>query len=178
MACSGRAGGCGGGGAEEFADLGPGEFLVAGVMDGPGQELLGLGDEAGQRVQADCGAAEPAGGAQPGEVIDRLAEDVEAVVAGGWGGQLAGAGQASSEANSCSRWSWWRAMASSCWACRVGRKAMLVWKKVQVSQIDSNAQSGSGGRVHQPLPSIRWCSRRSRAIFGPIASAGSAGAWP
>ena len=55
---------------------------------------------------------------------------------------------------------------------------MLVWKNVQVSQIDSNAQSSSGGRVHQPLPSIRWCSRRSRAIFGPIASAGSTGSWP
>jgi hypothetical protein len=26
------------------------------------------------------------------------------------------------------------------------------------------------GRVHQPLPRSRWCSRRSRAIFGPIAS--------
>jgi len=56
--------------------------------------------------------------------------------------------------------------------------SMLVWKNVQVSQIDSNAQSSSGGRVHQPLPSILRCSRRSRAIFGPIASAGSTGAWP
>src|SRR6516162_8589591 len=101
MACSVASGGCGGGGAEELADLGPGEFLVAGVVDGLGQELLGLGDEAGQRVQADG----------------------EAVIAGGGCGELAGAGQAqgragheaslstwvSSEANSCRRWSWWRA---------------------------------------------------------------------
>jgi hypothetical protein len=28
-----------------------------------------------------------------------------------------------------------------------GAEAMLVWKKVQVSQIDSKAQSSSGGRV-------------------------------
>jgi hypothetical protein len=55
---------------------------------------------------------------------------------------------------------------------------MLVWKNVQVSQIDSNAQSSSGGRVHQPLPSMRWCSRRSRAMFGLIAPAGSTGCWP
>jgi hypothetical protein len=29
----------------------------------------------------------------------------------------------------------------------VGRNSMLVWKKVQVSQIDSKAQSSSAGRV-------------------------------
>ena len=89
-------------------------------MDGLGQELLGLGDEAGQGVQPDGGVAEPVGGAQPGELVDRLGEDLQAVVAGGGGGQLAGAGQAqwravheaswsmraSSEANSCPRWSW------------------------------------------------------------------------
>jgi hypothetical protein len=34
--------GGGGGGAEELADLGPGEFVVAGVADGLGQELFGL----------------------------------------------------------------------------------------------------------------------------------------
>jgi len=85
------AAGCGGsGGAEEFADLGPGEFLVAGVVDGLGQQLLCLGDEAGQGVQVDGGVTEPGGGAQAGEVIDRLAEDVEAVVAGGGCGELAG----------------------------------------------------------------------------------------
>ena len=60
---------CGGGGAQEFADLGPGEFLVAGGADGFGQELLGLGDEARQGVQVDGGVAEPVGGAQPGEVV-------------------------------------------------------------------------------------------------------------
>ena len=51
------------GGVEELADLGPGEFLVAGVVDGVGQELLGLGDEAGQGVQPGGGVAEPVGGA-------------------------------------------------------------------------------------------------------------------
>lgn len=110
-------------------------------MDGLGQELFGLGDEAGQGVQPDGGVAEPVGGAEPGELVDRVGEDLEAVVAGRGGGQLAGAGQAqravyeaswsmrvSSEANSCSRWSWCLVMASSCWACRVGRNSMLVWK--------------------------------------------------
>ena len=62
----------GGGGVEEFADLGPGEFLIAGVVDGNGQEPFGLGDEAGQGVQPDAGVAEPGGRAQPGEVVDRL----------------------------------------------------------------------------------------------------------
>ena len=38
--------------------------------------------------------------------------------------------------------------------------------------MDSKTQSSCGGRVHQPLPRSRWCSRRSRAIFGPIAPAG------
>ena len=71
-------------------------FLVAGVVDGLGQELLGLGDEAGQGVQADGGVAEPVGGAQPGEGIDRLGKDSEAVVAGDGCGLLAGAGQAGS----------------------------------------------------------------------------------
>ncbi|HEU4542275.1 MAG TPA: hypothetical protein VFR23_14190 [Jiangellaceae bacterium] len=37
------------------------------------------------------------------------------------------------------------------------------------SQIDSKAQSSSGDFVQVPLPSRRWCSRRSRAIFDPIA---------
>jgi hypothetical protein len=81
---------CGSGGAEELADLGPGEFLVAGVVDGLGQELAGLGDEAGQGVEVDGGVAEPVGGAQPGEVVDRVGEDLQAVVAGGGGGLLAG----------------------------------------------------------------------------------------
>ena len=60
-------------------------------MDGLGQELFGLGDQAGQGVQPDGGVAEPVGGAQPGEVLDRFGEDVQAVVAGGGGGQLPGA---------------------------------------------------------------------------------------
>jgi hypothetical protein len=84
----------GGGSAEEFADLGPGEVLVAGVVDGLGQELLSLGGEAGQGVQVDGRVAEPVGGAQPGKLVDRIVEDLQAVVAGGRCGQLAGAGQA------------------------------------------------------------------------------------
>ena len=66
------AGRGGGGGAEQFADLGPGEFLVVGVVDGLGQELLGLGDEAGQGVKVDGGVAEPVDGAQAGECLDRV----------------------------------------------------------------------------------------------------------
>jgi hypothetical protein len=41
----------------------------------------------------DGGVAEPVGGAQPGEGIDRFAEDGESVVADGGRGQLAGAGE-------------------------------------------------------------------------------------
>src|SRR5262249_30109934 len=48
---------------------------------------------AGRGVQPDGGVAGPVGGAQPGELVDRLVEDVEAVGAGGGGGQLAGAGE-------------------------------------------------------------------------------------
>jgi hypothetical protein len=142
MACSGSGvllwGGC----VEEFADLGPGEFLVSGVMNRLGQELAGLGDQAGEGVQPGGGVAEPVGGAQPGEVIDGLVEDLEAVVAGDGRRQLAGPGQAqgravheaswstraSSEANSCWRCSWLWAAAWSCWAARAGRNSMLVWK--------------------------------------------------
>ena len=54
---------CGSADAEEFAGLGPGEFLVWGVVDGRGQQLPGLGDEAGQGVQPDGGVAKPVGGA-------------------------------------------------------------------------------------------------------------------
>jgi hypothetical protein len=46
--------------------MGPGEFLVAGVVDGLGQELVGLGDQAGQGLQPDGGVAEPVGRAEPG----------------------------------------------------------------------------------------------------------------
>jgi hypothetical protein len=95
------------------------------------------------------------------QVRDLLECAWPAVVAGARGGQLSRVGEAqgravheaswsaraSSEANNCSRWSWCLARASSCWACRMGRNSMLVWKKVQVSQIDSNAQSSSAGRV-------------------------------
>jgi hypothetical protein len=50
-------------------------------VDGLGQELFGLGGEAGQGVQVDGGVAEPVGGAEPGELVDRFVEDLEAVVA-------------------------------------------------------------------------------------------------
>src|SRR5215471_14906837 len=66
--------------------------LVSGVADGLGQQLLGLGDEAGQGVQPDGGVAQPVGGAQAGELVDRVVEGLQAVVAGGRGGQLAGGG--------------------------------------------------------------------------------------
>ena len=61
-------------------------FLVAVLVDGLGQELFGLSDEAGQAVQVDGGVAEPVGGAELGEAAGRLAEDLEAVVAGARGG--------------------------------------------------------------------------------------------
>src|SRR5690348_5951177 len=56
--------------------------------------------------------------------------------------------------NSSARPSWPLVTASSCWACRVSRKATVVWKNPQPSQMVSKAQSSLAGRVHQPLPSI------------------------
>jgi hypothetical protein len=61
------AGGSLGGEAEELADLGPGEALVAGVCHGVGEHRSGLGEEAGEGVQVDAGVAEPVRGAQPGQ---------------------------------------------------------------------------------------------------------------
>ena len=48
-----------GGQAEELADLGPGEALVAGVGDGLGQQCVGLGEQAGQGVQVDAAVPVP-----------------------------------------------------------------------------------------------------------------------
>jgi hypothetical protein len=93
MACSGSGGPLWRRWCRGVRRSGPGEFLVSRVVDGLGQELLGLGDEAGQGVQVDGGVAEPVGRAEPGEVVDRFGEDGQAVVAGGGGGELAGAGQ-------------------------------------------------------------------------------------
>ena len=65
-----------------------------------GQELFGLGDQAGHgaRAQADGGVAEPVGRAQPGELVNRVSEDLEVV---GGGGQLPGVGRAQRGAGSC-----------------------------------------------------------------------------
>ena len=50
--------GCGAGcEVEELAYLGPGVVLVAGLMDGVWEDLLGLGDEADQGVEVDGGVA-------------------------------------------------------------------------------------------------------------------------
>jgi hypothetical protein len=43
--------------------------------------------------RADGGVAEPVGRAEPGELVDRLVEDVVAVLVGGRGGLLAWAGK-------------------------------------------------------------------------------------
>jgi hypothetical protein len=48
-------------GVEELAVWAQMSSCVAGVVDGLGQELVGLGDQAGQRVQPDGGIAEPVG---------------------------------------------------------------------------------------------------------------------
>jgi hypothetical protein len=53
--------------------------LIAGLADGGGDHLLGLGDEAGQGVQRDGAVAEPVRGAQRGEGVDGLGEDGGAV---------------------------------------------------------------------------------------------------
>ena len=60
---------------------------------------------AGQGVQPVGGVAGPVGGAQPGELVDRLVEDVEAVGAGGGGGYLAGAGEPQVRAGHEASWS-------------------------------------------------------------------------
>src|SRR5881396_2255684 len=144
----------GGGGlrkTEELADLGPGEALVAGCGDGVGQHAVGLGDEAGEGVQADRAVAEPVRSAHSCQGFDGVGEDGGAVGIDPWRGQLAGRGEAqrlaghdafsSSRASSPSKifcrpsWPW--SAASSRWRCRVGWNSMVVWKKVQLSQMDS-----------------------------------------
>jgi hypothetical protein len=145
-----------GGEAEELADLGPGEALVAGGRDGLGDHGVGLGEEAGEGVQVDAGVAEALRGAQPGEGLDGVGDDGEAEVVDDRGrevvrsdepqsGRLAGGGghetssfrPARSWANSCWRGSCALAATSSFWACRVGRNAMPVVKRSQLSQIVS-----------------------------------------
>ncbi len=145
------AGCCRRGEAEQLADLCPGVLLVAGLADGGGEHLLGLGDEAGQGVQPDRAVAEPAGHAQRGQGVGGLGEDGGAVGVGAGCGQFPGPGEpqflAGHEALSSSlasrpsktfcRPSWPLPAASSRWRCRVGRNSMVVWKKVQDSQMDS-----------------------------------------
>src|SRR5258708_20309249 len=71
-------------------------------MDGLREELPGLGDQAGQDVQANGGVAGPAGRAQPGEAVGRFVGDLAAVVAGEGCGQLAGAGEGQGRARQIS----------------------------------------------------------------------------
>jgi len=113
---------------QELADFCPGVLLIAGLADGGGDNLLGLGDEAGQGVQCDGAVTEPVRGAQRGEGVDGLGEDGGAVGVDAGGGQFAGPGEPRSLAGQA---------ASSRWRCRVGRNSMVVWKKVQDSQMDS-----------------------------------------
>ena len=67
-------------------------LLIAGLADGGGEYLLGLGDEAGQGVQGDGTVAEPVGGAERGKGVDGLGEDGGAVGVDAGRGQLAGLG--------------------------------------------------------------------------------------
>jgi hypothetical protein len=74
------------------------------------------------------------------------------IVAGGTGRWLAhheawSSNCSSRPSKSCWRPVWPLAAASSRWRCRVGRNSMVVWKYVQVSQIDSKVQSSSTGRA-------------------------------
>jgi hypothetical protein len=125
--------------------------LIAGLADGGGDHLLGLGDEAGQGVQSDGAVAEPVRRAERGEGIDGLGEDGGAVGIGAGRGLFAGQGEpwlvaghealSSSRASSPSKifWrpSWPLLAASSRWRRRVGRNSMVVWKNVHDSQMDS-----------------------------------------
>lgn len=132
-------------------DFGPGVALIAGLADGGGDHLLGLGDEAGQGVQSDGAVAEPVGRAQRGEGVDGLGRHRGTVVIGAGCGQFAGFGEpwflAFHEAFSSSRASspsktfcrpiWPLLAASSRCFSRVGRNSMVVWKNAQDSQMDS-----------------------------------------
>src|SRR5487761_1122531 len=147
--------------AEQPADVGPGVALIACLADGLGDHLLGLGDEAGQGVQADRAVAEPVRGAQRGEGAGGFGDDAGAELVEQGSGQLAGLGEpqrlSGHEAFSWSRASspskfFWRPTwplpaASSRWACRVGRNSMVVWKNVHDSQMDSKGQSSPTGRA-------------------------------
>ena len=86
-ACCGRAGE-----AEQLSDLVPGQFLVAGLGDGVGQQSLGLDEQAGQGVRVDRGVAEPVRRAECGECGDGVAEDGGAEVVDDGSGQLFGVG--------------------------------------------------------------------------------------
>src|SRR6478672_9491142 len=79
----------GGRGVEQLADLVPGELLVACVADSVWEQTFGLGEQAGQGVQADAGVAEPVESAPAGEGVDGVGEDLEAVLVDArWGRSL------------------------------------------------------------------------------------------
>ena len=73
----------GAGDAEEVGDLGPGVVLVAGVGDGSGDALLGLGDEAGEEVEGGAGVAQRWESAKRAEGVDGVVEDAFGVFVGG-----------------------------------------------------------------------------------------------
>src|SRR6266700_7431878 len=144
--------GCGcRGEVEQLADFCPGVALIACLADGLGDHLLGLGDEAGEGMQADRAVAERVGGAQCGEGLEGFGEDGGAVGIDARRGHVAGLGEpqrlaghdavspsrASSPSKTFCRPIWPLPAASSRWRCRVGRNSMVVWKKVQLSQMDS-----------------------------------------
>jgi hypothetical protein len=86
--------------------------------------------------------AEPVEGSELGEGVDRLVEDEMAVGVDAWrrefrvvGDSQRRAGHETSRsttvsrvANGSARSVWFLLAASSCWACRVGRNPIVVWK--------------------------------------------------
>lgn len=62
--------------------------MVAGCVDGLGEQGVCLGEEAGHGMQVDAGVAEPVRGAPPGEGLDGVGDDGEAELVGNRGREL------------------------------------------------------------------------------------------
>jgi hypothetical protein len=65
--------------AEQLADVGPSELMVAGVLDDLGKEAVGLAPGVWREREPNSDVAEPVGPAQLAETLDSLLEDGRAM---------------------------------------------------------------------------------------------------